>query len=96
MPHAWRGRVGLIGLIVAEASLFAVFVVAYLFYIGKSLNGPYPKDVLDLHHWSLTIPVDSRSRSQSKTGRPSCFDELVSSPPRFSSLKCQTPPSASR
>jgi cytochrome c oxidase subunit III len=43
-----RGRVGMIGLIVAESSLFAVFVVAYLFYIGKSLNGPYPKDVLEL------------------------------------------------
>src|SRR5712671_2119435 len=42
-----RGRVGMIGLIVAETSLFAVFVVAYLFYIGKSLNGPYPKDVLE-------------------------------------------------
>ena len=38
----------MIGLIIAEGSLFAVFVVAYLFYIGKSLNGPYPKDVLDL------------------------------------------------
>jgi cytochrome c oxidase subunit 3 len=47
MPHAWRGRVGIISLIIAEASLFAVFVVAYLFYIGKSLNGPYPKDVLE-------------------------------------------------
>ncbi len=45
---AWRGRVGMIGLIVAETSLFAVFVVAYLFYLGKSLNGPYPKDVLEL------------------------------------------------
>src|SRR5262249_55866345 len=44
----WRGRVGMIGLIVAETSLFLVFVVAYLFYIGKSLNGPYPKDVLEL------------------------------------------------
>jgi cytochrome c oxidase subunit 3 len=44
----WRGRAGMIGLIVAEGSLFAVFVVAYLFYIGKSLNGPYPKDVLEL------------------------------------------------
>ncbi len=44
----WRGRAGIIGLIVAEASLFAVFVVAYLFYLGKSLNGPYPKDVLEL------------------------------------------------
>ena len=48
MSHAWRGRVGMIGLIIAEGSLFAVFVVAYLFYIGKSLNGPYPKDVLEL------------------------------------------------
>ena len=46
--RAWRGRVGIIGLIMAEISLFGVFVVAYLFYIGKSLNGPYPKDVLDL------------------------------------------------
>src|SRR5262245_60301687 len=45
---AWRGRAGLIGLIVAETSLFAVFVVAYLFYIGKSLNGPFPRDVLEL------------------------------------------------
>jgi cytochrome c oxidase subunit 3 len=44
----WRGRVGMIGLIVAETSLFAVFVVAYLFYIGKSLHGPYPRDVLEL------------------------------------------------
>ncbi len=48
MSHAWRGRVGMIGLIVAEASLFSVFVVAYLFYIGKSLNGPFPKEVLEL------------------------------------------------
>ena len=44
--HAWRGRAGMIGLIVAEASLFGVFVVAHLFYMGKSVNGPYPKDVL--------------------------------------------------
>lgn len=43
-----KGRVGIVSLIVAEISLFAVFVVAYLFYIGKSVNGPYPKDVLEL------------------------------------------------
>ena len=48
VPHAWRGRIGILSLILAEISLFGVFVVAYLFYIGKSLNGPYPKDVLDL------------------------------------------------
>ena len=51
-PGDWvqpsKGRVGVVGLIIAEASLFAVFVVAYLYYIGKSLTGPYPKDVLEL------------------------------------------------
>jgi cytochrome c oxidase subunit III len=44
---ASRGKVGIIALIACESSLLAVFVVAYLFYMGKSLSGPYPKDVLD-------------------------------------------------
>jgi cytochrome c oxidase subunit 3/cytochrome o ubiquinol oxidase subunit 3 len=48
VPHEWRGRAGMIGLIIAEASLFAVFVVAYLFYTGKSLVGPQPRDVLEV------------------------------------------------
>ena len=48
MSHDWRGRAGITSLIIAEISLFGVFVVAYLFYSGKSLNGPYPRDVLDL------------------------------------------------
>jgi cytochrome c oxidase subunit 3 len=43
-----RGRAGMIGLIIAEASLLGIFVVAYLFYIGKSLNGPYPNEVLEV------------------------------------------------
>jgi cytochrome c oxidase subunit 3/cytochrome o ubiquinol oxidase subunit 3 len=33
-------------LIAAEAAIFTIFVVAYLFYIGKSLSGPMPRDVL--------------------------------------------------
>jgi cytochrome c oxidase subunit 3/cytochrome o ubiquinol oxidase subunit 3 len=37
----------MIALIACESSLLAVFVVAYLFYLGKNLSGPYPKDVLD-------------------------------------------------
>src|SRR5207249_6416895 len=43
-----RGRVGMVCLIVAEASLFAVFVVAYLYDLGKSLSGPSPKEVLSV------------------------------------------------
>jgi cytochrome c oxidase subunit 3/cytochrome o ubiquinol oxidase subunit 3 len=33
-------------LIAAESAIFTIFVVAYLFYTGKSLNGPQPRDVL--------------------------------------------------
>jgi cytochrome c oxidase subunit III len=43
-----RAHVGVICLIVAEIAMFSIFVVAYLFYIGKSLSGPIPKDVLEL------------------------------------------------
>lgn len=43
-----RGRVGVVCLIVTEATLFTIFVVAYLFYIGASRVGPLPKDVLEL------------------------------------------------
>jgi len=41
-----RGRTGMLTLIAAEAAIFTIFVVAYLFYIGRSLTGPTPKDVL--------------------------------------------------
>lgn len=41
-----RGQVGMFALIAAEAAIFTIFVVAYLFYIGKSLSGPVPRDVL--------------------------------------------------
>jgi cytochrome c oxidase subunit 3 len=42
------GRVGMVCFIVAEASLFAVFVVAYLYDLGKSLGGPLPGQVLSV------------------------------------------------
>jgi cytochrome c oxidase subunit 3/cytochrome o ubiquinol oxidase subunit 3 len=41
-----RGRVGMFGLIAAESTIFTIFVVAYLFYLGKSLTGPTPREVL--------------------------------------------------
>ena len=43
-----RGTVGMIGLIIGESALFAIFVVAYIFYIGKSLSGPSPGQILDV------------------------------------------------
>jgi len=50
-PGAWslpyRGKVGMACLIIAESAIFTIFVVAYLFYTGKSLTGPTPREVLD-------------------------------------------------
>jgi len=43
-----RGMVGMACLIVAESAIFIIFVVAYVFYLGKSLTGPTPRDVLHL------------------------------------------------
>jgi cytochrome c oxidase subunit 3/cytochrome o ubiquinol oxidase subunit 3 len=44
----YRGTVGMACLIVAESAIFLIFVVAYIFYIGKSLSGPTPAQVLEL------------------------------------------------
>jgi len=43
----YRGKVAMAALIVAESAIFTIFVVAYLFYIGKSLTGPTPSQVLE-------------------------------------------------
>jgi len=37
-----RGRVGMYCLIAAESAIFVILIVAYLFYLGKSLSGPTP------------------------------------------------------
>src|SRR6266404_4024696 len=50
-PVAWklpyRGRVGMACLISAESAIFTIFVVAYLYYVGKSFSGPTPREVLE-------------------------------------------------
>src|SRR2546427_5625192 len=43
----YRGKVGMQCLIIAESAIFTIFVVAYLFYLGKSLTGPTPREVLE-------------------------------------------------
>lgn len=43
-----RGTVGMYCLIVAEAAIFTILVIAYLFYIGKSVSGPTPQQVLEV------------------------------------------------
>src|SRR5271168_1242839 len=52
IPDPWilpqRGRAAMIGLILTESAFLTIFVTAYVFYIGKSLTPPYPRDVLSL------------------------------------------------
>src|ERR1700741_1573765 len=43
----YRAKVGMAFLIFAESAIFTIFVVAYLFYVGKSLSGPTPREVLE-------------------------------------------------
>jgi cytochrome c oxidase subunit 3 len=39
-------KAGVICLIVTESALFSIFVVAYVYYMGKSLNPPFPHEVI--------------------------------------------------
>jgi cytochrome c oxidase subunit 3 len=52
VPAVWtlpdRGVVGMVSFIIAESAIFTIFVVAYLFYLGKSLTGPTPRDALEV------------------------------------------------
>ena len=80
-PTVWqlpdRGVVGMASFIIAESAIFTIFVVAYLFYLGKSLTGPTPRDVLEVPIFyticllssSVTIHVAGKAleRNQSKT-----------------------------
>jgi cytochrome c oxidase subunit III len=44
----YKGSVGMACLIAAESAIFTIFVTAYLYYIGKSVTGPSPREVLHL------------------------------------------------
>src|SRR5271163_2125752 len=79
-PLAWslpyRGKVAMAGLIVAESAIFTIFVVAYLFYLGKSVSGPTPREVLEtpifyticLLSSSLTIHLAAKSLARNRVG----------------------------
>jgi cytochrome c oxidase subunit 3/cytochrome o ubiquinol oxidase subunit 3 len=80
IPKPWtlpyRGKVAMASLIIAESAIFAIFVVAYLFYLGKSLTGPTPKEVLETPIFfticllSSSITVHFASKSLERNNRP--------------------------
>jgi len=71
-----RRKVAVLCLICTEAALFTIFVVAYLFYIGKSLTGPDPAQELEipiraticLLASSLTVVLAERAFRRGHTG----------------------------
>src|ERR1043166_3506375 len=79
-PGSWilpdRGKVAMAGLIIAESAIFTIFVVAYLFYTGKSLTGPKPSEVLEtpifyticLLSSSITVHLAEKFLERGKTG----------------------------
>ena len=76
LAHESRGRVGMWCLIAAESAIFSIFVVAYLYYAGKSLSGPTPREVLHvpvfnsicLFASSYTIVMAERAIERGKSG----------------------------
>src|SRR5262247_3700719 len=79
-PEGWslpyRGTVGMAALIIADSAIFTIFVVAYLYYVGKSLTGPTPREVLEtpifyticLLSSSLTIHFASKALERARRG----------------------------
>src|ERR1700739_697442 len=79
-PATWKlpykGKVGMACLIIAESGISTIFVVAYLFYIGKSVTGPTPREVLEspiffticLLSSSVTIHLASKFLERGKRG----------------------------
>jgi cytochrome c oxidase subunit III len=68
-----KGRVGMFCLIVAESAIFTIFVVAYIYNIGKSLYGPTPQilnipifNTVCLLSSSLTIVLAERAIEHGK------------------------------
>jgi cytochrome c oxidase subunit 3/cytochrome o ubiquinol oxidase subunit 3 len=70
-----RALVGVSCLIFTEFVLFTIFVVAYVFYIGKSLTGPRPDQVLHLPVWpticllssSVTVGMAAKALAEYRT-----------------------------
>jgi cytochrome c oxidase subunit 3/cytochrome o ubiquinol oxidase subunit 3 len=69
-------KVAVICLILTETGLFSIFVAGYVFYLGKSLTGPTPRDVLELPIFSticllsssITIVLAERAFNRDRVG----------------------------
>src|SRR5271165_5065701 len=70
-----RGQVAMFSLIIGESAIFTIFVVAYLFYLGKSLAGPTPHQVLEVP-WFNTVCLLSSSFTIWRAEHAIAFGEI--------------------
>jgi len=54
-----RGVVAMASLITAESSIFTIFVVAYLYYLGRDVSGPTPREVLEIPYFGTVCLLSS-------------------------------------
>src|ERR1043165_64188 len=74
LPSGRKGAI--VCLILTETGLFSIFVAGYIFYIGTSLTGPTPREVLELPvlatifllSSSVTIMLAERAFNRDRVG----------------------------
>lgn len=54
-----RGVVAMASLITAESAIFTIFVVAYLYYLGRDVVGPTPREVLEIPYFGTVCLLSS-------------------------------------
>jgi len=74
--YSLKARVGMGSLILMETAFFLTMLVVYLYYMGQSLIGPYPEDVLELPIFnsiclissSFTVVLATRALARDRRG----------------------------
>jgi len=54
-----RGTMAMACLIIAESAIFTIFVTAYLYYIGRDVGGPTPREVLEIPYFGTICLLSS-------------------------------------
>jgi cytochrome c oxidase subunit III len=76
-----RGKVAMLSLLTGETAIFTIFVVGYIFYLGKDISGPTPRQVLDIPVFNTICLLSSSvtiwlSERQIERGRIKAFAAL--------------------
>jgi cytochrome c oxidase subunit 3/cytochrome o ubiquinol oxidase subunit 3 len=76
-----RGKVAMLCLLTGETAIFTIFVVGYIFYLGKDISGPTPRQVLDIPVFNTICLLSSSvtiwlAERQIERGRMKAFAAL--------------------